>query len=74
MKVRADGSFAREERFSIRYSDGLIRYRASFAGRFATDGATGTLRLRTREFNRRGKLTARCGSGTRTWNAAPPPA
>jgi hypothetical protein len=53
---------------------GLIRYRASFGGRFATDGATGTQRLRTREFNRRGKLTARCDPGTRVLNAAPPPA
>jgi hypothetical protein len=53
----------------------MSSYRASFAGRFATDGATGTLRLRTRIFNRRGtKLRTRCDSSTRTWNAAPPPA
>jgi hypothetical protein len=73
MRLRANGSFSSRERFSIRYTDGVIRYRASFAGRFATDGATGTLRLRTREFNRRGKRTPRCDSGTRRWNAAPPP-
>ena len=54
---------------------GVTSYRASFAGRIATDGAAGTLRLRTREYNRRGtKLLTRCDSGTRTWNAAPPPA
>jgi hypothetical protein len=75
MRVRAGGRFARKERFSVQYNDALIRYRASFAGRFASDGATGTLRLRTRIFNRKGtKLQTRCDSGTRTWNAAPPPA
>jgi hypothetical protein len=74
-RVRADGSFSRKERFSVRYTDALIRYRATFAGRFATDGATGTLRLRAREYNRRGtKLITRCDSGVRVWNAAPPPA
>jgi hypothetical protein len=75
MRVRPDGTFARNERFSIRYADVLVRYRPSFAGRLAADGATGTLRLRTRIYNRRGtKLRTRCDSGVRTWNAAPPPA
>jgi hypothetical protein len=75
MRVRADGTFSRKERFSVRYTDALVRYRPSFSGRLASDGATGTLRLRTRVYNRRGtKLRTRCDSGTRTWNAAPPPA
>ena len=44
--------------------------RASPAGSPA-DGASGTLRLRARVFNRSGKrLRTRCDSGTRTWNAA----
>jgi hypothetical protein len=74
MRVRPDGTFSRKERFSVRYSDVLVRYRPSFAGRLASDGATGTLRLRTSVYNRRGtKLRTRCDSGTRTWNAAPPP-
>jgi len=69
-RVRADGSFARSERFTVRYADALVRYRARFAGRFAGTGATGTLRLRARVYNRRGtRLRTRCDSGTRTWNA-----
>lgn len=70
-RVRADGTFGRTERFSVRSTDALVRYRASFAGRFATEGATGTLRLRARVYNRRGtRLRTRCDSGRRTWNAA----
>jgi len=72
MTVRADGTFSRAERFSIRYADVLIRYRPSFAGRLSSDGATGTLRLGTRIYNRRGtRLLTRCDSGLRSWNAAP---
>ena len=70
--VGPNGGFARKERFSVRYADALVRYRTSFAGHFRTDGATGTLRLRARVYNRRGtKLRTRCDSGVRTWNAAP---
>lgn len=70
--VRPDGTFSRNERFSIRYADVVVRYRPSFSGRIRTDGATGTLRLRTRIYNRRGtKLLTRCDSGGRNWNAAP---
>ena len=68
---RADGTFGRSERFAVRYADALVRYRTRFAGRFAGEGASGTLRLRARVFNRSGKqLRTRCDSGTRTWNAA----
>ena len=70
-RVRADGSFGRSERFAVRYVDALVRYRTRFAGRFAGEGASGTLRLRARVFNRSGKkLRTRCDSGTRTWNVA----
>ncbi len=68
-RVRADGSFGRSERFARPLRDALVRYRARFAGRFAGEGASGTLRLRARVFNRSGKrLRTRCDSGTRTWN------
>ena len=71
-RVRPDGTFSRSERFSVRYADALIRYRASFSGRIRSDGATGTLRLRTRVYNRSGsKLRTRCDSGGRTWIANP---
>lgn len=69
-RVGAGGAFSRKERFLVRFTDALVRYRASFAGRFAGDGATGTLRMRARIYNRSGKrLRSRCDSGTRTWNA-----
>ena len=71
-RVGTNGGFARKERFSVRYADALVRYRTTFAGRLRTDGATGTLRLRARVYNRGGtKLRTRCDSGVRTWNAAP---
>jgi len=69
MRIGADGRFSRDERYSIRYLDSLIRYRAQFSGRFAGDGASGTLRLRARVFNRSGKrLRTRCDSGRRAWS------
>jgi hypothetical protein len=72
MRVRADGTFSRSERFSVRFLDALVRFRPTFAGRITADGASGTLRLRARIFNRRGtKLKTRCDSGVVTWNAAP---
>jgi len=68
MRIGADGRFSRDERYSIRYLDSLIRYRAQFSGRFAGDGASGTLRLRARVFSRSGKrLRTRCDSGRRAW-------
>ncbi len=71
-RVRTDGSFGRSERFAVRYVDALVRYRTRFAGRFAGEGASGSLRLRARVFSRSGKtLRTRCDSGTRTWNVAP---
>jgi hypothetical protein len=70
-RVGPDGAFARSERFTVLYRDARVRYRARIAGRFAGDGAGGTLRLRARVYNRRGKhLRTRCDSGTRTWNVA----
>ena len=72
MRVRPDGTFSRSERFSVRYADVLIRYRPQFTGAIKSDGATGTLRLRTTIYNRRGtKLLTRCDSGGRVWNAVP---
>ena len=71
-RVRADGSFGRSERFAVRYVNALVRYRTRFSGRFAGEGASGTLRLRARVYSRSGKkLRTRCDSGTRTWNVAP---
>jgi hypothetical protein len=68
--VRPDGSFARSERFSVRYADALVRYRVRFVGRFQSDGAQGDLRMRARVFDRRGRrLRTRCDTRTRRWRA-----
>jgi hypothetical protein len=67
--VGAGGGFTRAERFSVHYSDSLVRYRVRFGGRLFSDGsAGGTLRLRTRVY-KHGRLTARCDSGNRPWTA-----
>jgi hypothetical protein len=69
--VKADGTFVRRERFSVSYADAFIKYRVSFGGRFSGDGASGTLRMRAREFSPDGKrFRRRCDSGVRTWSAA----
>ncbi|HYZ29415.1 MAG TPA: hypothetical protein VE570_10195 [Thermoleophilaceae bacterium] len=67
--VGGDGSFSRDERFVERFADALVRYHVEFGGRFQADGAAGTLRLRARVYNRRGRLTTRCDSGVRAWTA-----
>jgi hypothetical protein len=68
--VRSDHTFARSEKFAQRFADAVVRYRVRFAGSFTTDGASGTLRLRTTVYDRRGKrVRARCDSGTRAWHA-----
>jgi hypothetical protein len=78
--IASDGSFARTEHFSQRFSDALVRYRVRFAGRFLSDGAGGTVRMRARIFDVRGRhLQARCDSGDKAWHAmldgaAPSPA
>ena len=71
MRLRADGSFSRAERFSVSYADAFIRYRVRFTGRVSGELANGTLRLRARIYDYRGtKLRRRCDSGVRTWSAA----
>jgi len=68
--VAADGRFRRTERFKVRFSDALVRYRTSFAGRFTTDGALGTLRLRAHVYSRSGtRLITRCDTRARKWSA-----
>ena len=70
MRIGAKGGFSRAERFAVRYTDALVRYRVRFAGRVSGEGAAGTLRLRARIFNRSGsRLLTRCDSRTREWTA-----
>lgn len=69
--VKADGSFARSERFTVRYDKALVRYRVRFAGRISGESASGTLRLRARIYNLGGtRLRTTCDTRTRTWSAA----
>jgi hypothetical protein len=68
--VRPDGSFYRAERFAQRFSDAFVRYQVRFSGRFTSEGAWGTLYLRTAVYDRTGKkLRTRCDSGVRNWTA-----
>ena len=68
--VAANGSFHRAERFSQRFSDAVVRYRAFFGGRFTSDGAAGTLRLRARVYDRGGRrLLTRCDTTSKRWSA-----
>jgi hypothetical protein len=70
MRVGDRGGFSRAERFGVRYTDALVRYRVRFAGRISGEGAAGTLRMRARVFTRGGRrLLTRCDTGTRNWTA-----
>jgi hypothetical protein len=69
-RIRADATFGRRERYSIRYRDGSVdRYRVVFRGRLRADGAAGTLRARM-QTSEPGASFFPCDSGTRRWTAA----
>jgi len=71
MRLRADGSFSRSERFSAGYVGLFIRYRVRFAGRVSGEFANGTLRMRSRIYTANGKrLLTTCDSGLRSWSAS----
>jgi hypothetical protein len=66
--IAADGSFGHDERFKLRLHDAVVRAHASFGGHFTGDGATGTLRMRARVFDRHNRhLIARCDTGVGQW-------
>ena len=67
--IKADGSFARSEVYTIRWTDGSReRYRVTFKGRFLADGAVGTLRARS-QLRKAGHRYYPCDSGTVPWSA-----
>ena len=70
-RIRADGSFARTERFAIRYTDAVERFVVRLRGRFTPNGVNGTLSVRSvaRAFS--GRVTDRCRTGTVGFAAAP---
>jgi hypothetical protein len=70
-KIRPDGSFTRNETYTIRWTDGSReRYRVNFTGRFLADGAAGTMRVRS-QLRKRGHRYYPCDSGTVGWAARP---
>jgi hypothetical protein len=81
-RIGPAGGFLRRERFTVRYSDAVVRYRVRFGGRFFADGAAGRLRMRAVVMDRRRRVLTRCDTGTRGWHAlaeetpvpGPPPA
>jgi hypothetical protein len=81
-RIGAAGGFLRKERFTVRYSDAVVRYRVRFGGRFFADGAAGRLRMRAVVMDRRRRVLTRCDTGVRGWHAlveetaapGPPPA
>ena len=69
-RIRPDGRFKRNERFTIRYTTGgREHFRIRFRGRFLADGVRGTLRVRM-QFTKPGAQYVPCDSGTRRWTAA----
>jgi len=68
-RVGTGGRFLRRERFTVRYSDAVVRYRVRFGGRFFADGAAGRLRMRAVVMDRRRRVLTRCDTGTRGWHA-----
>jgi hypothetical protein len=66
-KLRADGSFSRSERYVVRHRDGTHdTFHVTFAGRFQSAGASGTLTARVQHSGH-----AACATGLQTWTAAP---
>ena len=70
-RIGTAGGFLRKERFTVRYSDAVVRYRVRFGGRFNADGAAGRLRMRAVIMDRQRHLLTRCDTGTRSWHALP---
>jgi hypothetical protein len=68
-RIGAAGGFLRRERFTVRYTDAVVRYRVRFGGRFLADGATGRLRMQAVVLDRHRRVRTRCDTGTRAWNA-----
>jgi hypothetical protein len=67
-KLRADGTFVSNQRYTVRYKDGSVeRYRVNVTGRFLTDGVTGTLRIRFTY--RDGRAHGACDTGAVSWAA-----
>jgi hypothetical protein len=69
----ANRTFERDERFSVRYVEGKVDFRARLGGTFTDAGAHGALRLREMWRARRDakKVVDRCDSATVSWRAAP---
>jgi hypothetical protein len=68
--IKGDGSFAVTERFTQRTGGIVEKFRADVSGRFAGQGARGSIRVRsTRRSKRTGKVVGRCDTKTFSWAA-----
>jgi hypothetical protein len=67
--IRADGTFAMRERFTLRYRGGIReRFRIRVDGQFTAGGVAGGLRVST-VVRRRGRAIDRCDTGALTFGA-----
>jgi hypothetical protein len=71
MRISSTGTFRLPERYRVSFAGSGFeeRYTVYFGGRLLADGATGTLRIRVRITDLRGRTLTRCDSGTRRWTA-----
>jgi hypothetical protein len=68
--IRADGSFTRSERFTVRYATGIAgHFSVKLTGAFRADGVSGTLRASLRR-TKPGSRHRPCTSGTQAWAAS----
>lgn len=72
MRLRAGGEFSVHERFSVLYTDAVVRYVEETHGRLLTGGASGGLRLRAKVYSLHGhRLLNTCDSRPVSWIAVP---
>jgi hypothetical protein len=68
--IKADGSFAVTERFTQRTGRIVEKFTAEVSGKFAGNGATGSIRVRsTRRNKKTGKVVATCDTKSFSWGA-----
>lgn len=71
INIRPDGTFFKEERFKVRFSDVVDSVKVTTTGRFVNGGAIGTWRAQSVSRSRKtGAVVDRCGTGQVLWSAS----